>query len=317
MKSLPADRINLAFFCYPKRFPLEQFTEIARRIRVRHPNIAASAHSTKRWLSTAAAILAQATRPTLSIELDRVRLVKPLRGHRLRQIEISKLDELRRLEAADVPVPRWVKIVPGLKLDPAEWGPYVITKPTVGGRGAYVQVRKTASVRYRLPEELEEGHLGREAPMIAQEFVFTGPMPVSYRVVTFLGRPVLAIRHEGRLQRPLTGRFDFKATGGHNIVATAKGAKISLVFEPAILDLARKVHSAFPEVPVLGTDIVEDAETGRRYALECNPSGATWLLSNGAGRRMQAEFGLDFLAQFNALDVVAEASAEAALRLAR
>ncbi len=314
---LPADRINLTFFCYPKRFSMEQFTEVARRVRARYPHIVASARSTKRWIPTALAILAQTTRPTLSIELDRVRIVKPFRGHRLRQLEISKLDELRRLEAAEVPIPRWVEIVPGLKLDPAEWGPYVITKPTIGGRGAYVRVRKTSSVRHRLPEEFEEGHLGRDAPLIAQEFIFTGAMPVSYRVVTFMGRPVLAIRHEGRLQRPLAGRFDFKATGGHNIVATAKGAKISLVFDSAILDLARKVHSAFPEVPVLGTDIIEDAETGRRYALECNPSGAVWLLSSGSGRRIQAEFGLDFLAQFNALDVVAEASAEAAERLAR
>lgn len=312
-----SDRINLSFFCYPKRFAIEHFAEIARRVRDRHPNIVASVHSTKRFLPTAAAVIAQIGRPTLSIELDRVRPIAPFRGARLRQLDISKIDELRRLEAAGVPVPRWTEIVPGTVLNRAEWGPYVITKPSNGARGAYVRVRRTASVRHRQPEEFEEGHLGRQAPMIAQEFVFTGKMPVSYRVVTFLGRPVAAIRYEGRIQRPLDGRFDFKATGGHNIVATAKGARISLAFDPDIIDLARKVHQAFPAVPVLGTDVVRDVETGRLYVLECNPSGAVWILGNRAGKRMEDEFGFDLRAQFNAFDVVADASAEAALRLAK
>src|SRR5262245_25357925 len=84
-----SDRIKLAFFGYPKRFPVEDFAESARRIRDRYPSIAATAYSTKRWLPTALGVLAQSSRPTLSIELDRVRPLPPLRGTRLRQSAIS------------------------------------------------------------------------------------------------------------------------------------------------------------------------------------------------------------------------------------
>ncbi|MCC6984263.1 MAG: hypothetical protein IT535_13410 [Bauldia sp.] len=314
---MAASRINLSFFCFPKRFALEDFVAAARLIRDRYPRIIPAVYSTARWLPTGLGIVRQLARPTLSVELDRVRPVRPVRGTVLRHVTISKLDELRRLDAAGIPVPRWTEIVPETRLDPAEWGPYVVTKPSNGLRGAYVRVRKTAGVRYREAHEFEEGHLGREAPMIAQEFVFTGHMPVSHRVLMFLGRPVVAIRYEGRVQRPLTGRYEFSATGGHSIVATAKGARVSLVFDPDIIDLARRVHAAFPEVPVLGVDVIRDAETGRLYVLECNPSGSTWLLSTRGGKRMEAEFGFDLRSQFGAAEVIAEASADAALRLAK
>jgi hypothetical protein len=314
---LPGGRINLSFFCFPKRFALEDFLEAARLVRARYPRINPAVHSTARWLPTGLGVLRQIGRPTLSIELDRVRPVRPVRGKVLRHVTISKLEELRRLDAAGIPVPRWTEIVPETRLDPAEWGPYVITKPSNGLRGAYVRVRKTRGVRHREAHEFEEGHLGREAPMIAQEFIFTGPMPVSHRILMFLGRPVVAIRYEGRVQRPLTGRFEFSATGGHSIVATAKGARVSMIFDPDIIDLARRVHAVFPDVPVLGVDVIRDAETGQLYVLECNPSGAAWLLSTRGGKRMEAEFGFDLRSQFGAAEVIAEASAEAALRLAK
>jgi hypothetical protein len=142
-------------------------------------------------------------------------------------------------------------------------------------------------------------------------------MPVSYRVLTYLGRPAAAIRYEGTLQRPLESRFAFGGTGGHNIVATATEARVSLLDDPEILGLAVRVHAAFPDVPTLGVDVIRDWETGKLYVLECNPFGAVWMISTGAGRRMQQQLGIDFAQQFGVVEIIAEASAEAALRLAR
>ncbi|MCC6984262.1 MAG: hypothetical protein IT535_13405 [Bauldia sp.] len=314
---MPGETINLAFFLYPRRHGPAHFVEAARLINARHPRIRASVHSTRHLLPAAAAMLGSAFRPTLTVELDRVRLARPLRGYRLRHILLGKVAELQRLEAAGIPVPRWEEITPETALDPATWGPYVVTKPTNAKRGAYVRIMRTGRVRHRGADELEPGHPGREAPMIAQEFIYTGPMPVCFRVVTYLGRPVVAIRQEGTLQRPLESRYAFKATGGHNIVATAQNARVSLFDDPEIIDLARRVHAVFPDVPTLGTDLVRDVETGKLYVLECNPFGAVWAISHRGGRRMQEQLGVDFSEQFGAVEVIAEASAEAALRLAR
>jgi hypothetical protein len=316
---MPGEAINLPFFLYPRRHGPAHFVEAARLINARHPRIKASVHSTRHLLPPAAAMLTTAFRPTLTVELDRARLVRPLRGYRLRHILLGKIEELRRLEAGGIPVPRWEEITPETALDPDVWGPYVVTKPTNAKRGAYVRIMRTERVRHRAPDELQSDHPGREAPMMAQEFVYTGRLPVCFRVATFLGRPVVAIRQEGTLQRPLEGRYAFKATGGHNIVASAasQNTRISLFDDPEIIDLARRVHAVFPDVPTLGTDIVRDVETGKLYVLECNPFGAVWIISNGAGRRMQAQIGTDFGKQFGVVEVIAEASAEAALRLAR
>jgi glutathione synthase/RimK-type ligase-like ATP-grasp enzyme len=255
-------------------------------------------------------------RPTVSIEMDG-RLSRPriLRGTRLTHRGISgKLEQSTRLEAHGVAVPKWIEISGETKLDPQEWGPYVVVKPSRGKRGAYVWVHRTGRVRFKPPAEFPEGHPGREGPMIAQKFIYTGRWPVGYRVVTFFGRVVAAVRYEGRKDlAPLDGSDAFRtAGGGISIVASAKGCSIDLTSEPDVLDLARRAHAAVPEIPSLGIDIVREEGTGALYVLEINPGGQAWILTNDSGIEMQAQFGFDFYPQFNALDVIADRSIEIA-----
>jgi hypothetical protein len=322
-------RYNLVFFALPKNGALRDLTEAAGLISAAHPEIHAVALSSRQRLPGIAALLGVATRPTLSVEVARPNLVPPLRGKRLRQLRgqifrkspagdqpLSKIEEMQRLEAAGLPVPKWTEITADTVLDPAEWGPYVVVKPSIGGRGYEVVIRRTTRVRFKPPGEHDS--LGRLGPMIAQEFIYTGRRPESIRVLTFLGRPISAIRYFGHSQpHELPGRFAFKETGGGiDIVAFDRYGSVDLVDDPEAIELARRAHALFPEVPTLGVDVLRDADTGKAYVIETNPQGPAWTLSSpGVGMHFRSREAVH--RQFDGLRVIAEASAEAVYRLAR
>lgn len=228
---------------------------------------------------------------------------------------LDKLALLRRLEAAGLPVPRFVALEPGVTLDPAEWGRYVVVKPSLGARGALVRLQRTGGVRYRPPEELPEDHPGRLGPMIAQRFIHTGDWPVSYRVLTFLGEPLLALRFDGNRARPPLTSLD-QVPSGVSVVAPARGATLSLAPEADLIELGRRIHAALPDFPILGIDLMREAATGRLFIAETNLRYC-WSLSNQSGKEAQAQFGLDFYAQYDALERAAQALVRATRALAR
>lgn len=319
---MPERAINLAFYCYPRKGAVDDFREVARRIERAAPDIRAHVFRTDLSVGWATGWLRLASRPTAYVEMDRIKWFRPLRGRRLGHARNGgiggKLWEYPILDAAGCPLPRWTEITPTTKLDPAEWGPYVVVKPSRGGRGAYVWVNKTGRVKYKPPESFPEGHPGRRGPMLAQRFIYTGRWPTSYRVVTYFGRPILSIRYDGvREGAPLEGPDRFRDSGGRSIVASAKGSHIELSAEPDVLALATRTHlDAFPDIPSLGHDIIREAGSGKLYLAEVNPGGESWMLTNGDGRKMQAQFNIDFYKQFGALDVIAETSIEVARRAA-
>lgn len=314
---MSARRINLAFYCYPKKGAVADFQEVSRRIEAAAPDIKARVFVTSASLRTLAGSLAIAARPTVTIEMDRIKFAAIPRGHRLRHRLLGKLRELEILTAGGIPVPRTVPLRPDTVLDPGEWGPYVVVKPNIGKRGAFVWVHRTTRVRYRPPEEFPPGHYGRDG-MLAQRFIYTGRWPTAYRVLTYFGRVVMAIHYDGQRDLPpLAGPAAFRMDGGgHSIVAAAMGCVISTAADPEVLDLARRAHALFPEFPSLGTDIIREAGTGRLYVLETNPYGDSWTLSSPTGRNMEKQFGLNFRAQFGALDIITEASIDVARRYA-
>jgi glutathione synthase/RimK-type ligase-like ATP-grasp enzyme len=309
-------QLNLAFYCYPKKEAIDDFRKVGALISARAPEIKVSVLSTASVL-TPLPTAAMAMRPTLSIEMDRLKWLRPLRGTRLVHRHMGKIKQLAALETAGLPIPKWVEIVPGTKLDPAVWGPYVVVKPSRGARGAFVRITKTGRVRYKEASEYPEDHAGRRAAMIAQQYVHTGRWPTAYRVLTYLGRPLAAIQYEGRNDlKPVGGSGGFRSAAGASIVASAKGCTIALTTDQDVLDLAVQAHALFPTIPSLGVDILRDASTGKLFLIEINPSGDSWMLSGTAGRGVQQQFGLNFYEQFGALDIIAEASIEAARKLA-
>lgn len=317
---MPTRLINLVFYCDPRNGAVDDFRGVARRVERAAPDIRARVCRTDNPAELALGWLCVAARPSVSVEMEGPRWFRPARGKRLRHVSsMGKIRQYRALDAAGAPLPKWTEITPDTRLDPAEWGPYVVVKPAFGRRGAYVWIHRTSRVRFRPPESFGADHPGRRGPMLAQGFVYTGRWPVAYRVLTYFGRPVLALRFRGPPDSPpLEGPDRFRAQGGgRSIVASAKGGKVEFAAEPDLLELATRTHlDTFPQIPTLGVDIMREAGSGRLYLAEVNASGESWLFTNKPGRLIAADFNLDFYRQFDALDAIAETSIELARRLA-
>jgi len=101
------------------------------------------------------------------------------------------------------------------------------------------------------------------------------------------------------------------------VVSNKRNSRYALSNDAQVIALAVRAHRAFPDQPVLGTDIVRDAETGELFVIECNPRGDTWYISSATGRLIERANGLDFARQFGALSVAAEALARETARRAR
>lgn len=307
--------INVCFYTFPKKMAVPLFGEVARRIMAAESDIRVRVARTDSLASLALAVVSSSRHPTVHVEMDRYRWIKPLRGTRLQHLRgMGKVNEYRLLEAAGVPVPEWTEITPDTRLDANHWGRYVVVKPDRGARGAFVWITRASRVAYKPPADYPDDHPGRIGPMIAQRYIHTGPRPAAYRVVTFFGEPVMAIRYENRQSGALDRDPRAESLSrGANIVASATGSTISFCFDEDVLDFARRNHrTAMPLVPSLGQDILREHDTGRLYVAEVNPAGESWMLSNISGREMQAEFALDFVAQFDAADVISRRTIEIA-----
>ncbi len=249
-----------------------------------------------------------ASSPTLTVSPMPIKRFSPPPGTICQGFEYPKDEQYRRLALLGLPVPEWTAIGPETALDPAHWGPYVVVKPALGRKGAEIFIKRAGRVRYRAPESFAEDHPARRAPMLAQRFIYTGKWPSNYRVVTLFGRALLCWRCDAAHRYvPLRSRWDFKAKGGITVVSNKKDSSYVLARDADVIALAERAHAAFPDQPLLGTDIVRDVETGSLHLIECNPRGDAWLISSDMGRMIEQANGLDFAAQFGALEVAAEA----------
>ncbi len=281
------------------------FDEIARRICTRAPEVAVFVVDTKdrAWADPRF----DGAAPTFTVAPMPIKAFVPPRGAVCEGFEHPKSEQYERLARLGVPAPKWMRLAPGIALDPSDWGPYVVVKPDLGRKGAGVIIKRTGRVRFRPPDAYAEGHPARNAPLLAQRFVYTGRWAVNYRVVTLFGRALLSWRCEANSRHvPLNSRWDFRARGGITVVSNARDSRYELSRDADVIALAEEAHAAFPERPLLGTDIVRDADTGELWVIECNPRGDAWLMSSDTGREIERANGLDFAGQFDALQVASE-----------
>jgi len=125
--------------------------------------------------------------------------------------------------------------------------------------------------------------------------------------VTFFGRTLLCWRCEAAHRYvPLHSRWDFKAKGGITVVSNKQDSSYALARDADVIALAERAHAAFPDQPLLGTDIVRDADTGELQVIDCHPRGDAWLISSALGRMIARANGLDFAVQFGALEVATQ-----------
>jgi hypothetical protein len=236
--------------------------------------------------------------PTVTVSPAPLRHLRPRRGKVFQGQHVSKSSEYRTLEAAGIPVPRWTRVLPKRKPKLDGFGSYVITKPDFGAQGAEVRIERRDTVCWTPPRtELALNFGGPFNPRLAQEFVYTGPWPRSHRVVTLFGAALWADRTEASHARaPLSDKSAFH---GQSIVSSGQGCTFELDDDPEVVALAERAHAAFPRVPLLGFDILRDADTRELFVIEANSLGFTWHFSSATGLAFQKQFGLDLNAQFD------------------
>ncbi len=292
---MPASGRALILVTNPGVNSAEDFLELAEWISALDPETVVHVVSDVAGADAAAKV---PDLPTLTVSPAPLRRFRPRRGPVFQGQHVSKSTEYRALEAAGVPVPHWSRLLPNRQPKLDGFGPYVVTKPDFGAQGADVRIERRDEVRWTAPRTARALNFGGPFnPRLVQEFVYTGPWPRSHRVTTLFGSTLWADRTEASHDRqPLKSRHDFH---GQSIVSSGRGCTFTLDDDAEVLALAERAHSAFPRVPLLGVDIVRDADTRELFVIEVNSLGYTWHFSTETGLAIQAEFGLDLAGQFD------------------
>jgi hypothetical protein len=252
--------------------------------------------------------------PTLVVCPARLDMFRPRRGRIFQGQWIGKIEELKRMDAAGLPVPAWRAVTPGTVMDAAEWGSAVVVKPSYGGANRDITLMRPSAVRFVDPKNLADDHRGKLGVMIAQTFIDTGPQLPEYRVLCLFGEPLYAIA----LKSPASIAPDWppKLAEPLNLSALLKDRAIAFTEEPDVLALARRIHAAMPDIATTGCDIIREKKSGKLFVMEANCKGLSWHLSSTLGRKQQAESGLNFFDQFGAIEVAARVLVERTRELA-
>ena len=240
---------------------------------------------------------AAARLPSLVVSPGRMPIFVPKRGKVYQGSPIAKFEELRRLHDAGVPVPRTAILTPQLSLNPADWGPFVILKPTDIGSSSHgrgIQLMRTERVRYKAPQDYPADHPGRLGPMFIQQYIDTGEKLRSHRITTLFGEPLMALLHTSDAPRVDLGGSDDIIESAPMAIQGAGARHTEFIDAPDAVALARAAHEAIPEVPLKGCDLLRDAATGRLYVIELNCGGNTWHFSSQFLARRRKEHGAEF-----------------------
>lgn len=299
----------------------DDFRDIARRIRVIDPRIGVFLVSAEDRAHDVAEIAA--TRPTLVYAPGPLGEFRPKRGKVYHGRPMPKVEQLRRLQAAGVPVPRTMVMHPGMEpLDPDVWGRHVIVKPTdikTSSKGRGIQLMRTERVRYVAPQDYPPGHPGQLGPMVVQQFIDTGPYVSAYRVLTLFGTPLFCqFNSTATMRVPLDS--DDEALEAAAIATQGGGVdrRREIIYDADVVALAKAAHWAVPEVPLKGCDVVREAATGRLFVLELNTNSNTWHFSSSFQAAERANFASEFnrarLEQLDAFGTAAHVLADVTQR---
>lgn len=254
------------------------------------------------------------SRPTLIFSPTMLRYPPPVQGRVFCGLPLSKSEEYTALEKAGIAVPKWVVFEERETPDLSGFNDFVVRKPDYGGLGAEVRIVRKSRVRWK---PITTSAAGTSSRMLIQEFIYTGPRPVSYRVNTLFGKVLYSVRHEASADRTeLAGPNDFRSNvrqAGFTIVASARGSQVTPCHDRDIIELGESAHAAFPEIPLLGFDIVRDACSEKLYVLEANAIGYVWNFYLD----QPADYGFSFEDQFDGIRKSAYILAEKTQECAR
>lgn len=261
--------------------------------------------------------VAQATKPTLIFSPIPVRLPRGIRGYRLIARHISKLDEIDMLRSKGFPVPRSAILSPTLALDEAIWGPMVIIKPTTGRGGGSIRLVRTRDVA-ALAERASSEHQEQEQQFMVQQWIDTGQLINSYRVMTVLDC-VAYVNQSLSLEAELLTE-ELPNLQAVDVASNSRSRRIIGSNEPDVYELGARIAQHLTFSPTFGIDIVRDHRNGQLFVLELNSGFPTWHLSSRAAKRDERKMGTFTLderyRQYNALRNIGDALARATQRYA-
>ncbi len=306
MPQMPSAKItglrscNLVLVAYPEAGSTISFDEIAVKIRAVDPKINIVVAVDRPGQN-----LVLPPDPTLIVAPAMIKHLTHLPGRILCGMPLKKSQEYERLDKMGIPIPRWAILTQYKKPDLSLFSDYVVCKPNLGGQGAEVKLVRKNRIRWK---PIVTHALGSSPELIVQKFIETGPKAVVYRVTTLFGQVLESHRFEGGcgMLSP-TG----KPHGGSSIVASAKNTLITLNYDEQVIRLGEQTHQAFPEIPVLGADIVRDIRTGNLYVLEVNAIGYVWHFTSPTGQGIETQTSMPLKKQFDALTKSAYILAEA------
>ena len=284
----------------------EDLTAIAREVHAMAPDIQAFIASNDTRSSTTRKRAAQ--RPTLIFSPTELRSFQPIRGKVYAGALITKDVQIQRLANAGIPVPKSAVLTGNFELDPDEFGPIVLVKPTgltSHGRGiTMVRTAELAGSRWRSHHLAKTGD---KTPSMVQRFIDTGEYPSHYRILTLFGEPIFGFRALSTAPRPaLDASGEMLAAGP--LMAKHGQRRLIVPVEQDVLDLARRTFGAISEAALHGCDIIRESNTGRLFVLEINPGGNTWSFSSAWAPLLRTELNMaDLSNQFDAWRTCARA----------
>jgi glutathione synthase/RimK-type ligase-like ATP-grasp enzyme len=246
-------------------------------------------------------------RPTLTFSPALIRHRPRRPGRVFCGYPLSKREEYDALARANIAVPRWALLSADDQADLSGFDDYVVRKPNYGGRNAEVLIVRRDRIKWK---PITTKSAGTSDSMIVQRFIYTGVLPTCYRVNTLFGQVLYAMKYQANSERPeLPASADLKsavAQKGFTVSATAHGCFTELCFDEEVIRLGERAHAAFPEIPLLGFDIVREMPSGKLYVLEANAIGYTWTITGPTS----AAFGVNAAEQFDGLRKAAYILAE-------
>jgi amino acid adenylation domain-containing protein len=243
--------------------------------------------------------------PTLTFSPAAIRSTAQI-GRVLCGVPLSKSEEYAALGRAGIPVPKWVVVTEEERPDLSDFAEYVVRKPNYGGMGAEVRIVRKDRVKWK---PITTQAVGTSSSMIVQQFIYTGRRPVSYRVNTLFGHVLYSTKSQASPDRAELSSVAYLTSAlqrGFAISASLRDARNELNFDEEVIGLAEDAHAAFPNIPLLGFDIVREVPSGKLYVLEANAIGYVWNFHS----RQAADYGFAFEDQFDGVRKAAYVLAE-------
>lgn len=307
---------NLIIITGRKTEDWRDFANIAQEVVRIAPDIAVHLVSPK---DTASVIDDQKwLRPGITVCVGHPGEFIPRRGPLFHNWPVKKLDQYSRLKDARIPTPHTERFEFGRDYSEDAFGEFVILKPlplTLTSKGGSASLFRTRRLRELKPSDFPNTHFLHDAPGLVQAFVDTGRYVSKWRVLTMFGDALYSSTSVSIVPRADLTADDKEIEDSvveprtdRNREADTEGLRDRLAKDDEVLAFARRMHSVFPTIPVLGCDVLRRESDGELFALEINGGGNCWHFSSYAEKHRARLGGREgMVAQFGAWTVAANA----------